>query len=44
MILFTRHALERMRQRGISKEEVQQVIQNSDTTSTDRYGHLIAKI
>ncbi|NHJ12421.1 MAG: DUF4258 domain-containing protein [Candidatus Thorarchaeota archaeon] len=43
MILFTRHALERMRQRAISKEEVQQVIRDSDTTLSDGYGHLIAQ-
>ncbi len=39
---FTKHALERMRIRGITKEEVIDAITNPEKEITDSYGNLIA--
>jgi len=39
---FTKHALERMRIRGITKEEVIDAITNPDKETNDSYGNIIA--
>ncbi len=42
MIVFTRHALERMKQRNITKEEVLAAIRESGAKQ-DGLGHLVAQ-
>ncbi len=44
MIVFTKHALERMRQRSITRDEVVLVLAKSDESLTDRSGHSIAQM
>lgn len=44
MIVFTMHALERMKQRGISRDEVIQALETSEETITDKLGHSIAQL
>ena len=44
MIVFTKHALERMKQRGISREEVIRAIESSQKTVQDTLGHSIAQL
>ena len=41
-IKFTKHALERMRVRRITKEEVTDTITNPDKETSDSYGNTIA--
>lgn len=42
LIKFTKHALERMRARGITKEEIINAITNPDKEINDSYGNIIA--
>ncbi len=42
LMKFTKHALERMRIRGITKEEVIDAITNPDKEIIDSYGNRIA--
>jgi hypothetical protein len=42
LIKFTKHALERMKIRGITKEEVIDAITNPEKESADSQGNLIA--
>lgn len=44
MIVFTKHALERMKQRAITRDEVIQVLTNSKDRMTDNLGHSIAQL
>jgi len=40
-IKFTKHALERMRIRGITKEEIIDTVNNPDKKINDSYGNII---
>ena len=42
-IKFTRHALERMKVRGITKEEIIEAINNPDKKTKDNLGNFIAQ-
>jgi hypothetical protein len=42
-IKFTKHALERMKNRNISKEEVIETLTNPDSEKKDSYGNKIAQ-
>jgi len=42
-IKFTKHALERMKIRGISKEEIIEIINNPDKLTQDNQGNIIAQ-
>ncbi len=44
MIVFTKHALERMKQRGITRDEVIHAIKESKEKKTDNLGHFIVQI
>ena len=44
MIIFTKHALERMKQRGITRDEVVQVLSMSKERLIDSLGHSIAQL
>lgn len=44
MIVFTKHALERIQQRNIRKEYVKKAIETSRRFLRDRYGHKIAQM
>ncbi|NWF95650.1 MAG: DUF4258 domain-containing protein [Candidatus Thorarchaeota archaeon] len=54
MIVFTRHALERMRQRGITEREIETVLanvttatppeQNNDMTAQRRFGGRVLRV
>lgn len=44
MIIFTKHALERMKQRAITRDEVIQTISTSKDEMTDSFGHSIAQV
>ncbi len=44
MIIFTKHALERMKQRAITRDEVIQVLSKSKERMTDSLGHSIGQI
>ncbi|MGY5873686.1 MAG: DUF4258 domain-containing protein [Candidatus Thorarchaeota archaeon] len=43
MIIFTKHALERMKQRAITRDEVIQVLTESKERLTDNLGHSIVQ-
>ena len=43
MIIFTKHALERMKQRAITRDEVIQVLTVSKERLTDNLGHSIVQ-
>ncbi len=43
MIIFTKHALERMKQRAITRDEVVQVLSLSKEKLTDDLGHSIVQ-
>lgn len=43
MISYTRHANDRMKQRGITEEEVEYCLNNYHTSSTDSSGNPIYK-
>ncbi len=43
MIIFTKHALERMKQRAITRDEVVQVLTLLKEKLTDNLGHSIAQ-
>jgi hypothetical protein len=43
MIYYTQHAQDRMRQRGITKKEVEYCLKNYHTSYPDRKGNLIYK-
>ncbi len=43
MISYTRHAKDRMQQRGITEEEVEYCLNNYHTSSTDKKGNPIYK-
>jgi len=42
-IRFTKHALERLRERGISLKEIMECIKNPDKLFKDKYGNNIAQ-
>ena len=42
-IKFTKHALERMRIRGITKEEIVDSINNPDKETNDSFGNIIVQ-
>jgi hypothetical protein len=42
-IKFTKHALERLKSRSISKEIVLEIINNYDSLQKDKYGNFIAQ-
>ncbi|MHA1193138.1 MAG: DUF4258 domain-containing protein [Promethearchaeota archaeon] len=42
-IIFTKHALERLRTRDISKEEVYDTVNNPDDILDDLFGNMIAQ-
>lgn len=42
-IKFTKHALERMKIRNLSKEEILEIIKNPDSIVKDAYGNNIAQ-
>ena len=44
MISYTRHAKDRMKQRGITEEEVEYCLNNYHTSYTDSDGNLIYKV
>ena len=44
MIVFTKHALERMKQRAITRDEVIQALSTAKVRSIDSLGHSIAQI
>ncbi|KXH76225.1 MAG: hypothetical protein AM326_03310 [Candidatus Thorarchaeota archaeon SMTZ-45] len=44
MIIFTKHALERMKQRAITRDEVIQVLSTSKERMTDSLGHSSAQM
>jgi len=44
LIIFTKHALERMKQRGITKEEVLQALSETESSVLDAFGHYVAQI
>lgn len=44
MIVFTKHALERMKQRTITRDEVIEVLTISKERITDNLGHSIAQV
>ncbi len=44
MIIFTKHALERMKQRAITKDEIIHVLTNSKERMKDILGHSIAQL
>ena len=44
MIVFTKHALERMKQRDITKDEVIQVLTISKEKKRNNLGHSIAQL
>lgn len=44
MIVFTKHALERMKQRAITRDEVIQVLKISKEKMIDSLGHSIAQL
>jgi len=43
VIIFTKHALERMKQRSITRDDVVQVLSQSKERLTDELGHSIAQ-
>ncbi|MGY5881759.1 MAG: DUF4258 domain-containing protein [Candidatus Thorarchaeota archaeon] len=43
MIIFTKHALERMKQRAITRDEIVQVLSQPKERLTDELGHSIAQ-
>jgi len=43
VIIFTKHALERMKQRAITRDEVIQVLTESKERLTDNLGHSIVQ-
>jgi hypothetical protein len=44
VIIFTRHALERMKQRDISRDDVIKALQDTENRTTDPMGHQISTI
>lgn len=44
MLSYTRHAKERMQQRGITEEEVQYCLDNFHTSYSDRAGNMVYKV
>jgi hypothetical protein len=44
LIVFTKHALERMKQRAITRDEVIQTLTKSEKRMTDSLGHTIAQM
>jgi len=42
-IKFTKHALERMKIRGITREEIIEIINNPDKLTQDNHGNFIAQ-
>lgn len=44
MIVFTKHALERMKQRAIARDEVVQALTKLEKRMTDSLGHTIAQL
>ncbi|MHA1769480.1 MAG: DUF4258 domain-containing protein [Candidatus Thorarchaeota archaeon] len=44
MIVFTKHALERMKQRSITRGEVVQALTTSEEVVRDSLGHSIAQV
>ncbi|MHA1930207.1 MAG: DUF4258 domain-containing protein [Candidatus Thorarchaeota archaeon] len=43
MIIFSKHALERMKQRGITKDEVLEALSETESPDMDTLGHFIAQ-
>ena len=43
MIIFTKHVLERMKQRGITKEEILQALSETESPMLDAFGHYVAQ-
>jgi len=44
LIIFTKHALERMKQRAIARDEVIQALTKSEKRMTDSLGHTVAQL
>jgi len=44
LILFTRHSLERMKQRGISRDTVIRAIDSPNSVVPDNYGNRVAQV
>ena len=43
MIIFSKHALERMKQRGITRDEILQTLVETKSPLLDEFGHYIAQ-
>ena len=43
MIIFSKHALERMKQRGITRDDVLLALSETDSPAVDTFGHSIAQ-
>lgn len=43
MIIFTKHALERIKHRGITKDEVLLALSETESSVLDTFGHYVAQ-